>query len=182
MKRSSRSFAIALSAIACAVASLALTLGCYVDILFAAGYLIAIFALMVPLSKQLYWADALAFLGAVLLAFLFCGFSVFKLLPFAAFFGLHPLLNALQKRFVQKKWLHGVCFLVKALWFDGALLLFWFTVGPLLGLQDTVWYSYVEPYLYYVVFFGATLVFAAYDYLIFLCQRSVDRAVARIRR
>ena len=182
MKRSSRSFAIALSAIACAVASLALTLGSYVDVLFAAGYLIAIFALMVPLSKQLYWADALAFLGAVLLAFLFCGFAILKLLPFVAFFGLHPLINALQKRYIHKKWMHGLCFLGKAIWFDGALLLFWFVVGPLLGMQSTTWYPYVEPYLYYAVFFGGTLFFAAYDYLIFLCQRSVDRAVARIGR
>ena len=81
MKKNKRSFEIALSAIACAVASVSLTVGSYVDVLLASGYLVAVFALMVPLSQEFIWGDALAFLGAGLLAFLFCGFSVIKLLP-----------------------------------------------------------------------------------------------------
>ena len=110
MRRPSKSFEIALSAIACAVAAMALTLGSYVDFLLAAGYLVAVYALMVPLAKHFIWGNVLAFLAAVLLAFLFCGFAIFQLLPFAAFFGLHPLVNYLQRRYVKKKWLHGVMF------------------------------------------------------------------------
>ncbi len=74
MKRPSKSFEIALSAIACAVAALALTLGAYVDVMYAAGLLLAVFALMVPLSKEFIWGDALAFLGGAILAFLFADF------------------------------------------------------------------------------------------------------------
>ena len=96
MKRPSKSFEIALSAIACAVAALSLTLASYVSVLMAAGYLLAIFALMVPLAKNFIWGNVLAFLGGVILAYLFGGLAFFwMILPFAAFFGLHPLVNYL---------------------------------------------------------------------------------------
>ena len=183
MKRPSKSFEIALSAIACAVAAVALTLGSYVDFLLAAGYLVAVYALMVPLAKHFVWGNVMAFLAAVLLAFLFCGFAIFQLLPFAAFFGLHPLVNYLQKRYVKKKWLHGVVFLGKAVWFDLSMWLMWAVVlVPIFGVESATWYPYITQYFFVVLFLGGTVFFAAYDYMIFLCQRSVDIAVARIRR
>ena len=98
MKKQSRSFEIALAAIACAVAALALTLGSYVRLLLAAGYLIAVFALMVPLSKGQVVGYALAYAGAVVLSFLFTGFvlGIMQILPFVVFFGLHPVANYFQ--------------------------------------------------------------------------------------
>lgn len=183
MKRPSKSFEIALSAIACAVAALSLTLGAYVDVMYAAGILLAVFALMVPLSKEFIWGDALAFLGSALLAFLFCGFSVYKLIPFLAFFGLHPLVNFLQKKYVKRKWLHALVFLTKAAWFCLAMWLGWHVVFvKFFALDQTSWYPYVVEYFYYILFLGGPVLFAAYDYLIFLCQRSVNAIVKRIRR
>ena len=107
MKKQSRSFEIALSAIACAVASLGLTLGSYVRFLLAAGYLIAVFALMVPLAKGHVVGFCLAFAGSVLLAFLFTGFvlGIIQLLPFIVFFGLHPLVNSLLSRVHINRWI-----------------------------------------------------------------------------
>ena len=186
---------------------MALTAGGYVDFLLAAGYLIAVFALMIPLSKNEYWGALLAHFGAVILAFLFCGFAIVKILPFACFFGIHPLLNRLQKNYVKKmpyhaicffglhpllnrlqkncvkgKLYHGLCFLGKAVWFDLDLLVAWFTLAPLLGFDSATWYPWVAQYQYYVIFLGGTVVFAVYDWLIFMCQRSVDLAIKRIRR
>ena len=182
MKRPSKSFEIALSAIACAVAALALTLGSYVNVMTAAGYLIASFALMVPLSKDFVWGNILACAGATLLAFLFCGLAIIRIAPFAIFFGLHPLVNYLQKKYVHKFPVHVGVFFVKAAWFDGALLFMWFFLAPVFGFDQASWYPFVQDYLYLIVFPGGTVVFAAYDYLIFLCQRSVNAAVKRIRR
>ena len=182
MKRSSRSFQIALSALACAVAAGALTLGSYVHVLFAAGYLIAIFALMVPLSKNFYWGASLAFLGAALLAFLFCGFAIFELLPFVAFFGLHPIVNRIQLQTVKRKPFHILWFVLKAAWFDGALLLIWFTLGEILGFTSATWYPYVASRLYLFVFLAGTVAFFIYDVMIFLCQRSADAIIKRIGR
>lgn len=183
MKKPSKSFEIALSAIACAVAAVALTLGSYVDVLLATGYLFALFALMVPLSKDFIWGDVLAYIGAALLAFLFCGFSVYKLLPFIAFFGLHPLANFLQKKYVKRAWVHALVFLLKAAWFDLAMWLSWeLVLVQVFGLDTMSWYPWVQQYFFYVLFIGGTLFFAAYDYLIFLCQRSVNALVRRIGR
>lgn len=182
MKRPSKSFEIALSAIACAFSALALTLGTYVDVLLAAGYLLAIFALMVPLAKDFYWGNALAFIGASLLAFLFNIGGILRLVPFMIFFGIHPLINYFQKKYVHKLPVHIAVFFVKALWFDGVLLFLWFVLGPVFGLNELTFYPYLEKYLYYIVFFAGTLLFAGYDYMIFLCQRSVGAIVRRIRR
>ena len=183
MKRPTKSFEIALSAIACAVAALALTAASYVDFLMAAGYLLAIFALMVPLAKNFIWGEVLALIGGLLLAFLFGGLAFFwVLLPFAVFFGWHPLVNYLQLRFTRRKIFHALWFVLKAAWFDGAMLLIWFTLGGVLGFREASWYPWVNTYLYAVVFAGGTVFFAAYDFMLVLCQRSVDRIVARIRR
>ncbi len=183
MRRRSKSFEIALSAMACAIAAGCLTLGSYVDFMLAAGYLLAIFALMIPLSKDFIWGHVLALAASVLLAFLFCGFAFLKLVPFVAFFGLHPLANYLEKRFVKKKILHLPCILAKAVWFDLAMWLsFRLVFVPIFGLNAATWYPFVERYFFLILFLGGTVVFVFYDYLIFLCQRSVNLVVARIRR
>jgi len=65
MKKYSHSFEIALSAISCAVAVVLLLVGFWSNILLASGYLFAMVALMVPLSKQFYKGGVLAYLGTV---------------------------------------------------------------------------------------------------------------------
>ena len=182
MKRPSKSYEIALSAIACAFAAIALTIGSYVDTLLPSGYILAVFALMLPLSKQFIWGNALAFVGACLLAFLFNIGGVLKLIPFFMFLGLHPLMNFLQKKFIKSKILHGVAFAVKALWFDGMLLFTWFVLTPVFGLTELTFYDILEKYLWYIVFFGGTVLFAAYDIAIFMCQRTMDAVVRRLRK
>ena len=184
MKKQSRSFEIALAAIACAVAAIALTLGCYVDFLLAAGYLIAVFALMIPLAKGQILGYCLAFAGAVILSFLFTGFvlGIMQILPFLVFFGLHPLANYLQKKYVGKPLWHVVVFLVKAVWFDLSLWLAWVVLDEFLGLSAMTWYDFVAQHFYLILFVGGTAVFALYDYMIFLCQNAADGAVRRIGR
>lgn len=176
MKKPSKSFEIALSAIACAVAAGFLMLGSLNPFLLATGYLIGTFALMVPLAKGFVWGSALAYLGASLLAL---PVSLWKVVPFAVFFGLHPAVNYLQNKYVKNAVWKGVCFLGKAVWFDLAMLLSWFVLTSMAGMVFPEW---VSQFIYLVVFIGGTLFFAAYDYMIFLCQRSVDLAVRRIRR
>lgn len=175
MKRPSKSFEIALSAIACAVATVFLTIGSLSPFLLATGYIVGCFAMMVPLSKEFIWGDVLAFLASSLLSCLFSGFAYFwKLLPFIVFFGLHPLANFLQTKY---KWNFVICFLIKAAWFDCAMYLCW-----RFAFEMNVAVDWINQYIYYVIFIGGTLFFAVYDRMIFLCQKSVNLAVKRIRR
>lgn len=183
MKKPSKSFEIVLSAVACAVAAVALTVGCYVNVLYAAGILLAVFAIMVPLSKDFIWGAALAFLGAALLAFMFYAFSIFKLVPFLLFFGLHPIVNHIQLKYVKKKWIHPLVLLAKAVWF---ILSMWLSFELLavkfFALDQTTWYEWLKRYFPYVLWLGGAAIFVAYDLMIFLCQKSVDALIRRIRR
>lgn len=183
MKKPTKSFEIALSAIACAVAAVCLTVGCYVDFLLGAGYILAVFAIMIPLSKQCWQGAVLAALGSVLLAFMFCGFSFLYLAPFLLFFGIHPVVNYFQKKYIAKNWLHALVFLGKAAWFDLVMWFAWhFFLVELFALDEATWYPFVAQYFYYVLFLGGTVVFALYDFAIFGCQRTADALVKRIRR
>ena len=70
-KRNSKSFEIALSAISCALAVIFLLMGTLNHFLFlASGYILAQISLMIPLSKQFYAGDALAYIGTCILAVL----------------------------------------------------------------------------------------------------------------
>ena len=185
MKKQSRSFEIALAAIACAVAALALTLGSYVDFLLAAGYLIAVFALMIPLAKGQILGYCLAFAGAVILSFLFTGFvlGIMQILPFLVFFGLHPLANYLQKKYVGKPLWHVVVFLVKAVWFDFSLWVMYILVfNSSIGDASVEIYRVINDYILLFIFIGGTIIFLLYDYVMFRCQRIVNALVYRINR
>lgn len=180
MKRPSKSFEIALSAIACAVAAVLLTLAFYVNFLLGLAYILSVFALMVPLAKDFLWGSVLAFLGSVLLATLFTGFAGFWItVPYLAFFGLHPIANYLQKKYVTKTPIKVVCLLAKTAWFDGVCLLSYFVLTKLAGI---VFPAFISEYVYLVIFLAGTVLFIVYDVMIFLCQRSINRIVKRIGR
>lgn len=176
MKKTSKSFEIALSAIACAVATVFLIFGSFTAGLLVTGYLVATFALMVPLSKNFVWGSALCYLAAGLLAVPIC---LWKVVPYFVFFGLHPIVNFLQKKYVHKRVFHIVCIASKAIWFDFAMWLSFFVLSTMAGM---VFPEYIEKYLYVILFAGGTLFFVVYDYLIFRCQETADAMIARIRR
>ena len=178
----SRSFEIALSAISCAVAVVLLLVGFWSDVLLATGYLLAMLALMVPLSKQFYRGGALAYLGTVILAIVLGAAARFwDLVPFIMFFGLHPLINSLQIKFNINRW---IALAVKAVWFDFTLWVAYLLIfgGVLGGTEGNAFYDFVNRYIYLFIFVGGTLVFFPYDYLIFKMQITVNKLVYRIRK
>ena len=185
MKRGKRpdSFQIALSGISCAAAVIFLSLGILSRFFVATGYLFGIIALMAPLSKNFYIGDFLAYIGTCILTFIFGAAAGFwDLVPFIMFFGLHPLANALQKKFKINKWL---ALAVKALWFDATVIVAYYLVfGGILGgslLPEEV-YRVVNDYIYLFIFTLGTAFFILYDYLIFKCQIAVNIIVGKIKK
>ncbi len=184
-RKYSKSFEIALSGISCAVAGLGLSLGIMTGVgsLTAAGYFIGVLALMVPLSKQFFLGDFLAYMGTVILAVVL-GATVrfWDIVPFAIFFGLHPLANALQIRFKINKWLALV---IKALWFDATLIAAYFLIyhaalGGSVFPQEV--YDVINRYIYLFIFTLGSAVFFLYDYLVFKCQIAVNKIVYKIKK
>ena len=165
------------------MAVICLSLGIISGIFVVTGYMFGILALMVPLSKNFYLGDFLAYIGTCILALVFGAAAGFwDLIPFIMFFGLHPLLNALQKKFNINKWL---ALAVKAVWFDCTLIASYFIIfGGIIGAsylpQDIL--KVVNDYIYLFIFTLGTAFFALYDYLISGCQRTVNHIVNKIKK
>lgn len=176
-------FEIALSGISCAVAVLFLSLGILSGWLLATGYFVGVLAMMVPLSKNFYRGGFLAYLGTCILTVIMGAAAKFwDIVPFAMFFGLHPLINSLIGKSKFSKWL----FLpVKALWFDCMLIVGYYLVyGGLLGgtfLPQNV-YDVINRYFFLLVFTVGSVIGIVYDFLVMRCQSAVNALVGRIRK
>lgn len=167
-------YEIALSALACAIAVIFLTIGVYTEVLLFTGYLFACVALMLPLSKQCYLGYALAYIATCLLTLVFISFRFWDLLPFIMFFGLHPLVNELQLKVKINRW---VACVIKALWFDATMYLTW---RFLFGMTTTV--AFVDKFIIPIILIGGTAFFGLYDYLTYRCRAVVNITVSRISK
>lgn len=94
---------IALSAVACALGTIALTVGTLYSPMLFTGYLFACLCMMLPLSRGYFKGAALCFIAMNVLTLLFNGFNFFDTLPFTLFFGLHPVANEWQAKLHEKK-------------------------------------------------------------------------------
>jgi hypothetical protein len=165
---------IALSALACAVATIFLTVGIYSAVLLFTGYLFAGIALMMPLAKQSYRGYVLAYLATCLLSLIFNASGFIDLLPFIMFFGLHPLVNELQLKTKINRWLACA---VKALWFDSTMYVIWKFV---FAMTTTI--PFVDQYIFYIILIFGTIMFVGYDYLMYKWRFAVNMLVKRITR
>ena len=170
MKRIS-SQEIALSAISCAFATIMMTVGTLYTPLLFTGYLFACAALMLPLAKKYYVGCGLAYIASFTLTMIFNGFNFFDTMPYIVFFGLHPLVNGLQKKY---GWNRYVSAAVKAAWFDAAMYAVWrFTFGMNTAIP------FIDKYILPIILIAGTAFFLVYDYAMFRCQKQVDFTVDR---
>lgn len=170
-----QSFRIALSAVACALAVVFLTLGMYFSFLTVTAYVFACLAVMLPLAKDFRLSAFLCYVAACLLALLFGGVGNFwRLFAFVIFFGLHPIVNSLQVRFKINKW---IALPVKIVWFDVSMWLVWEFAGLFV-----VQYEWIEKYIVLLIATLGSALFIVYDFVMFRCQRLVNYYVGRISR
>ena len=126
---------------------------------------------MLPLSGKYYAGAALAYVGASVLTLIFNGVNIFDTLPFIMFFGLHPIVNALQLRFKINRW---IALPIKAAWFDGAMYFVWRFV-----FEMTTTIAFVDKYIWLIILIAGTAFFVAYDFAMFRCQGYVNATVDR---
>ena len=165
MKRFS-SYEIALSGIACAFCTILLVLGVHYTPLLFTGYLLGGVALMLPLSEKKYGGCFLAYVGACLLTLLLSGGKWWDVLPFIFFFGLHPLVNALQEGFRVPRW---IAIPVKAVWFDVAMYFVWRFI---FGMNTAI--AWVDKWIFPILLIGGSLFFLFYDFAVTNAQRTVN--------
>ncbi len=167
-------YEIALSALACAVATLMLTVGVYSAVLLFTGYLLSCIALMLPLAKKSFVGYGLAYVATCILSLIFNAARFFDLLPFIAFFGLHPLVNELQLKTKINRW---VACGAKALWFDGTMYLMWRFV---FGMTSAI--PFVDQYIIPIILIVGTAFFVGYDYIMYKWRFAVNTLVKRLTR
>ncbi len=168
------SYEIALSALSCAIATLCLTVGIYSNLLLFTGYLLGCIALMLPLSKGCYIGYVLSYIATCILSFIFNAGRFLDLLPFAAFFGLHPLINELQLKTKINRW---IACAIKALWFDGAMYLLWRWVFAV-----TTGFAFLDEYIFWIILVLGSAFFIFYDYAMYKWRAWVNMLVARITK
>ncbi|MBQ8295251.1 MAG: hypothetical protein IJX87_02320 [Clostridia bacterium] len=173
MKRVS-AYEIALSALACALATIFLTVGVYSEILLFTGYMMACIALMLPLAKKSVRGYVFAYVATCILSLIFGAARFFDLLPFIVFFGLHPLVNELQ---LKTKIPTTMACVGKALWFDVAMYLVWRFV-----FAATTTIPFVDRYIIPVLLIFGSLFFVFYDYVMFRMRTAINAFVSRIKR
>ena len=168
------SYEIALSALACAIATIFLTIGVYSEILLFTSYLLSCVALMLPLAKQSYRGYFLAYVATCILAFIFNVSRFWDLLPFVMFFGLHPLVNEWQLTIKINRW---VACAIKALWFDLTMYVIWRFVFAM-----TTTFPLVDVYILPIILIGGSAFFVVYDYMAYTWRMVVNRTVQRISK
>lgn len=180
-RKYSRAFQIALAGISCAIAVAALMLGYYVYWILATAYIVAQVALMVPLSKQFYVMDVLAYIATVILALLVGGLvgRWWEFIPFVMFFGLHPLANSLQLKYRVNRWLALV---VKMVWFDAMLFVMYYALGSFMGLDTSTFWQTVNDYVWIIILVAGSLFLWMYDYVMFKVQIWINMLVYRIKK
>ncbi len=166
---------VALAGISTAIATISLAVGNITAVLLFTGYLVASVALSLPLAKGSYVGYALAYVATVLLTLLIIGTGGYfiDLLPFILFFGIHPLLNELQVKYRINRWL---ALIVKTVWFDGAMLLFWWLIVQTTGV------TWLDAYALPIILIGGSTLFFFYDRTFFRLRIVVYALVKRISK
>ena len=168
------SYEIALSALACAIATIFLTVGVYSEVLLFTGYLLSCVALMLPLAKQSFRGYVLAYIATCVLALIFNASRFWNLLPFIMFFGLHPLVNELQLKIKINRF---VACAIKALWFDLTMYLIWRFV---FAMTTTI--PLIDEYILPIILVAGSAFFVFYDYVAYKWRAAVNILVQRLNR
>ncbi len=164
---------VALSAMSSALALILLVLGAYVEVLDLSCLFMASLALMMPLAKGYKLGGFLAYLATSILAFFLTGMRLQVVLPFAMFFGLHPLVNYMQRRFKINRVLAT---LIKAIWFIATLYVMYFVTQIFTAPNE-----FIQKYIHYILIIGGALIFIVYDNLMQRFQFAVNGIVTRLK-
>ncbi len=166
---------IALSAVSAAFSVVLLALGSFIEIIDIACVMFAGIAIMLPLSKKYYLGAFLSYLAATLLGLLISGGRFTVIVPFAIFFGLYPIANALQFKYRIN---YILSLIVKDVWFLGSMVVYYLVLVEFTGYDIFKDFSVVPENLknYLIpglLVFGAVF-FVFYDFVMIRMQMVVN--------
>lgn len=164
---------VALSAMCTTMSATLLVLGAYFPTLSYSMIFLASVVILLPLAKNTYKGALLTVIASALLSFFIAAFSFETSLPYILFFGFHPIVS----KFFKEKGLNKfLAFVIKDLWFVGAMLVCYF-VTDLFVTDD----EFFQKYMIYFVTFGGAVLFIVYDRMFDYFQRAVDVLSKRLK-
>ena len=134
-------------------------------------------AMMIPLSKNYLTGGFLACLASSLIALLLTGGDFILIMPFIVFFGLHPLANKLSEKYNINK---ALSFIVKMLWFIGAVFLIFFFAELFIADKNKLT-MLVNKYYYILLPLIGAAFFVIYEWFIRRAQRIVGYYIDKLR-
>ncbi len=164
---------IALSSLCTAFSATLLVVGAFFPTFSYSCIFLASVIILLPLAKGTYKGAALTVIASALLSFVIASFSFETSLPYVLFFGFHPIVNSFFK---QKKLNRFLAYLIKDIWFVASMLICYFVTD--LFITDN---EFLKKYMIYIIIFGGSLLFIAYDYMFFYFQRAVDVLSKRLK-
>lgn len=173
---------IALSAVSAAFAVVLLALGSFIEVIDITCIMFAGIAVMLPLAKEYYLGAFLSFLSSALLGFIIGGAKVTVIVPYAVFFGVYPIVNALQVKYKVNKIL---ALIVKDIWFLLSMFLYykllvWFTGYDLFADFSFIPES-LKKFLVPGLFVFGALIFVLYDIVMLRMQVAVRYLVEKLK-
>ena len=157
---------IAISAISSALSIILLTLGHYVSILDLSCLMFASIVIMLPLYKKSIKGAIFSFFSTLILTCFLTGFKLNIIIPYALFFGLHPIFNEIQINKNFNKW---ICFIIKLIWFILSLFVMYFTTNMFVDINEKA-----EKYFYIAIPIVGILFFILYDILFLRLRKRLD--------
>ncbi|MBR1676503.1 MAG: hypothetical protein IJ706_04240 [Clostridia bacterium] len=165
---------VALSGISSAFAVIFLIVGIFIPMFDYSGLFLASVCMTLPLAKKSKWAALISYAATSLLSLIFISGRWEVLLAFAAFFGLHPIVNYFFK---EKGVNRYIGLLIKEIWFILTLLALYFFFEDFIVIEIEWLKKFAVPAL----IVGGGLLFVVYDIMMFYFQRSVDAIVKRLK-
>lgn len=168
---------VAYASISAAFATVFLSIGEFFPSFSLSAAFMASLAMMIPLTKKSYIGTFLAYVSSAILSFLITGFRFEGVLPFAVFFGLHPLANAIIE---DKKINKVVGFVVKDVWFVGAAYLTYFltdfTSGGTISSNE-----FISNNIIWIIGVSCAIVFIVYDLCMKYFQKKLNVIVEKLK-
>ena len=170
---------IALSAVSAALAMIFMTLGAFFAPFDISCMFMASMCVTLPLAKKSVRAAIMTYLAVSVLCALFFIAVKFEIVyGFAAFFGLHPIVNYICR---EKKWNKILCGIAKTAWFVLFAVLFYVIGKEFLFDESVLENEFFSKYAYIIIVVCSAAVFFVYDFVVMHFQKLVDLMISRLR-
>ena len=157
---------VALSAISSALSIIFLLIGHYFSVLDLSCILFASIIIMLPLYRNSIKGALFCYFSTLILTFFLTGLKLNILIPYGAFFGLHPIINEIQLKKKFNKWLF---LFIKTIWFVATLFLMYYTTQFFIDINE----KYLK-YIFYIIPIAGIIFFIIYDAFIIYSRKKLD--------